>query len=489
MNNFKADFVINFVPAIELHASTPETPSMRKTLYVPVIYCMLFLSAGAQNVLTLKDALNTALSNYESIKAKDNYANAAKESLKQSRRDYLPNLVVSAQQDYGTVNGQNGPLYGYNGLGVASSGLPLSAQNWNAAFGALYLANVNWEFFTFGRIAERVKVFKRTAERDQFDLEQEKFQQQVKVAAAYLNLIAAQQLTRSQQKNLERVMVVKNNSVARARTGLIAGVDTSLANAEVSAAKITLIKTLDNEQEQANRLAVLMGVPPTQFVLDTTFTSKIPASFVSSQPLSEKDHPTLKFYQSRIDLSNEQVEMYRRFYFPSFSMFGVFQERGSGFSAAYTQNQKAYTEDYSTGVNPTRGNYLFGVGVTWNLTSIVRNSAQVSSQRFLAKGMQNEYNLVQQQLKAQSVLSDQKIQNSLAVYNEVPVQVKAASDAYAQKNALYKNGLTTIVDVTQALYALNRAETDRDIAYSNVWQSLLLKAASVGDIRLFTNEF
>jgi hypothetical protein len=56
-----------------------------------------------------------------------------------------------------------------------------------------------------------------------------------------------------------------------------------------------------------------------------------------------------------------------------------------------------------------------------------------------------------------------------------------------QKSVLYKNGLTNIVDVTQALYALNRAETDRDIADNNVWQALLLKAAASGDFGLFVN--
>jgi hypothetical protein len=65
--------------------------------------------------------------------------------------------------------------------------------------------------------------------------------------------------------------------------------------------------------------------------------------------------------------------------------------------------------------------------------------------------------------------------------------VKAASDAYLQKSVLYKNGLTNLVDVTQALYALIRAETDKDIAYSNVWQALLLKAAAAGDFSIFEN--
>jgi len=85
-------------------------------------------------------------------------------------------------------------------------------------------------------------------------------------------------------------------------------------------------------------------------------------------------------------------------------------------------------------------------------------------------------------------LADQRIVNSLQSYREVPVQYKAASDAYLQKTVLYKNGLTNIVDVQQALYALNKAETDLSIAYINVWQALLLKSASSGDFDLFLNQ-
>jgi hypothetical protein len=113
---------------------------------------------------------------------------------------------------------------------------------------------------------------------------------------------------------------------------------------------------------------------------------------------------------------------------------------------------------------------------------------QVTAQEWTSKGLQNEYELVSQQIKTQLALADQKIKYAVDNYHEAPVQMKAASDAYAQKSVLYRNGLTNIVDVTQALYILNRAETDRDISNSNVWQALLLKAAASGDFGLFENE-
>ena len=90
----------------------------------------------------------------------------------------------------------------------------------------------------------------------------------------------------------------------------------------------------------------------------------------------------------------------------------------------------------------------------------------------------DEYELVSQQIKTQLALADQKMKYAIANYHEAPIQMKAASDAYLQKSVLYKNGLTNIVDVTQALYVLNRAETDRDISNNNVWQALLLESSS-----------
>lgn len=462
---------------------------------MPRAIIFLFLFSGSlalrtdAQTLSLKDAVNTALANYGSIKAKSRYVDAAKANLEQSRRDYAPNLVISAQQDYGTVNGQNGPLYGFGGFGVASSGLPLAEQNWNAAFGALYLANFNWDFFTFGRSRERIKIAKTSVAQNESDLVQEQFQHQVRVAAAYLNLLAAQRITYAQQRNLDRAVIFRNTAAARASNGLIPGVDSSQANAEVSNAKISLTKAVDMEQEQANKLAVLLGMPPADFVLDSTFVKQIPASIYKEALSKGEEHPVLKFYQSRINLSNEQTKYFRRLYYPTFTMFGIIQGRGSGFSAGYTQDQTAFTRNYGQGVNPTRGNYLVGIGMNWNLSTILRNSQQVRSQKLITEGMQEEYALADQQLKAQIALAETKIANAMANYSEVGIQVRAASDAYQQKSALYKNGLATVVDVTQTLYALNRAETDRDITYNNVWQALLMKAAATGDLSIFMNEF
>lgn len=461
----------------------------RQSLSYFTFSSLIFFSLGAKaQTLTLKEAVNNALNNYGTIKAKDNYASASKSAIQQAKREYLPNFSLSAQQDYGTINGQNGPQYGFGGLGAASSGPALDHQNWNAAFGALYLANINWDFFTFGRVSARIKIANATYQRDKNDLEQEKFQQEIRVSAAYLNLLAAKRLTRSQQKNLDRAVIFKNTAVIRAKNGLIAGVDSSFANAEVSSARIALTKSRDVEQEQANKLGVLMGLNAVSYEVDTTSITRIPSNLISDTTI-KSSHPVLKFYQNRIDISNQQENYYRRLYYPTFSLFGVTQTRGSGFSSGYLLNQSAYTTSYIDGIKPTRENYLIGIGVTWNISMLLKNHPQVRTQSFISQGLKEEYQMADQQLRAQLLLAEAKLKNALENYKEAPIQVKAASDAYLQKSTLYKNGLTTLVDLTQSLFTLNRAETDRDIAYTNVWQALLLKSAALGNYDIFINEF
>ncbi|MEY8758421.1 TolC family protein [Chryseobacterium tongliaoense] len=458
-------------------------------VFILTLFSLFFINkVNAQEVLSLQAALETAVHNYGTIKAKESYRLSSQESVELAKRQYLPNLNFSVQQDFGTVNGQNGPLYGFGGYGVASSGLPLPEQNWNATFGALYLANVNWEFFSFGKAKQRVKVAESKTQRDSKDLSDEVFQHKIKVAAAYLNVLAAKKLKLSYEKNVARTDTIRRVVEVKERNGLVPGVDLSLAKADYANAMITYTQSKDNEQEQENKLAQLMGIPSQEFVLDSTLLQRIPADLPAETDLSLKNHPILTLYKSRIEVSEQEKQYLKTQYYPSFSMVGIIQTRASGFGNSYAQNQNDFSSSYWDGIHPTRSNYLVGLGISWNFTQTFRLSKEISAQDYISQGLKHEYDLAEQQLKAQMDLSENKWKNSLIVYEQVPIQLKSANDAYIQRSVLYKNGLTDLVDLSQAIYALIRAETDRDIAVSNVWNALLLKAAATGDFTVFESE-
>ncbi|MDR0263929.1 MAG: TolC family protein [Sphingobacterium sp.] len=445
-------------------------------------------SISFAQTLTLRDAVEQGLANYGNIKAKEYYLQSSLQTNEQVKRDFWPNLNIVAQQDYGTVNGQNGPLYGFGGLGVASSGAPLPEQNWNAAFGALYLANVNWDIYTFGRKKERIELAKSDTKRLQADLGQEQFQHKVKIAAAYLNLLASQRLEKNQQMNLDRALVFLNIAATKVKNGILPGVDSTLASAEVSRAKISLNQARENVKEQNNKLTVLMGIPAKDLQIDTVLVQKTP---VQLTPLSSNliaSNPILQFYKSKIDLGEQQLRLSGKEYLPTVTAFGVFQTRGSGFKSEYTSDLQAYTSNYWQGIRPNRQNYLLGLGINWNLTSLARINKKISAQRYTNEALREEYQTAEAQLTAQLDAADVKIQLARKSDVEAPRQVSAAQQAYNQKMTMYKNGLATLVDVTQTLYTLNRAETDREIVHINLWQSLLLKAAAAGDFDIFNKE-
>lgn len=456
--------------------------------------CMLtFFSFGfiyysfSQPILTLRDAIDLAVKNYPSIKAKSAFAQASQNMVAESKREYLPNVNFSAQNFYGTINAQYGPSYGFGGLAASSSGPVFVNSNSNAAFGSLYLANINWDFFSFGKAKEKNKVAQSIADRDIKDYDQEIFQHKVRVASSYLNLVAAHQLTYSYEKNLARTDSVRQLVIRRALSGLVAGVDSSQANAEYSSAKILLTRSLDNEEQQKHDLGLLLGTDTAAFEIDTSFVAQLP-QLQNDYNYDSASHPILQYFKSRIMASNEQVKYLKTQYWPSFSLVGVIQDRGSGFGEGYASNPNDFTHSYWDGIKPTRGNYLLGIGITWNITQPFRLSKVVASQKWQSEGLKQEYDLAGDQIKTQIKISGDKIANALSIYNEAPAQVKAASDEYNQQSVLYKNGLTNMVNVTQASYDLIRAETDRDIAYNNVWQALLLKAAALGNFDIFGSQ-
>lgn len=466
----------------------------RTSVSYALLHLVIIIAAGTcaqaqqpEVQLSLPNAVEQGVEGFDRIRAKQNYYQASVALSRNARNEYLPNVIASAQQGYGTVNGQFGPAAAIGVLGLASAGPPFGTESWNAAFGGLYIINTNWEVFSFGRLKSRIALADAQMRQDSADLLQEQFQHRVRVAAAYLNLLVAQRFVKNAQSNLSRAEVVRQNVRARVLSGLNPGVDSSLANADASRARITLVDMQNNVLQSSHDLAVLINTTVSSFALDTTFLDKIPVEFETNASIA--DNPQSKFYAARINQAQRAATVARRSILPGVTLFGIYQARGSGFDFNYTpQFPERYTQSYTEGVSPDRHNYVAGFSIFWNLLSPLRVKQQARAQEFVAEGFRNEYNLVNSQLENQLQVSDQRIANSLRSAREVPQQYQAASDAYLQKSVLYKNGLANLPDLQLAMYALNRAELDRSVAFINVWQALLLKAAATGDFELFINQ-
>jgi outer membrane protein TolC len=459
--------------------------------YISLLFllcCFLGNSSTFSQVpfLKLSDAIQLGLENYNSIKAKKNYLKASESLVINAQKQFLPDVTAAIQNNYGTANGQFGSLYPYRGVGMAAAGPSSASQNWNTAFGALYASNVNWDVYTFGRLKASVDVAHSQVSRDSLDLQQEKFNHAIKITAAYFNLLAAQKFVEISKQNYKRVAALREVIKARTTNGLNAGVDSSIANAEVSNAKLGEIEAQNIELQATNQLATLLNTPTKHFQLDTLYFSKIPEQLGST--LAIENNPTLLFVKSRINIAENTQKLLSRNKLPVISVFGSFQSKASGFDYDYSPTNNHVDKNYFSGIAPSRSNFIIGAGMFWNFMSPTKINHQIKAQQFISEGLKSEYDLMENQLKSQMILADQRIENALLTYKESPIQLDAARIVYEQKAVLYKNGLSNIIDLTQALFVLNRAETNISVAYANVWQALVLKAASNGDIDLLIKQ-
>lgn len=470
------------------------TKTLCKAIAATLASCAMLnaLPAGAQSYLTLRQAIEKGVDNYQSIAAGRNYAAASRETAKNVKTNqYLPTLIAGIQADYGTVNSIYGATTGLganNVLTANAAGPSAAKQNWNAAFGSLYLASVNWDAFTFGRRQTTIKSANAAVRSDSAALQQQIFVHSIRIAGAYFNLLTAERLYKDAQDNLQMAIWVQTTVRARALSGMSAGVDSSMANAAVANARILASTALDAAQGHQNELNQYFNEQSATYILDTSFLATIPLALGMDQK-DVSSNPQLQYYGLRTDQSRLRIDSIRKSIMPAISLFGIFQSRGSGFKNSYNPaDGSGYSSSIGDGFNPVRNNYLGGLSFSWNLANPWKIKHQMLAQELYTNAYQNEYELLNNQLSNQLTLANQRIENALQRYREVPIELKAAQEAFTQKSVMYKNGLANIVDLQQAQYQLFRAHTDVSVAYANVWEALLLKVASNGNLALLTDQ-
>jgi outer membrane protein TolC len=453
-----------------------------------ILFCHMPVVAQNQDkILSMTDALQIASANYM-IQSKINYTRSSAEAIQAAKKIALPDFVLAAQTAYGTLNGVNGLGSGLPGITTISASTN-AAQNMNASYGALYNLNINMNVFSFGLQRAFVNATRGQYEQDRADLQQTKFDVETTVIGLYLNLLTAQRVRMVMQDNVDRISRLRDIILARTMNGLNPGVDSSIANAELSTARMSLIDAENFEQTQASQLSIEMGVKQSFYNLDTGFVTTLPKNIPAQNEVNLQLHPVLRYLDSRVINSDLTAAYIQKTALPRFSFFAVGQERGSGFGSNFTSDPKDYSDNFLTGVDPVRANYLLGIGVTWNVTDLTRVKSKVLGQRFISAAYKEDYNQAVIKYTDQLHFASQQISNALSKYREVPIQLKSAEDAYNQKKALYENGLTNIVDVTQTLFFLNQSEAASNVACTAVWQALLYKAIAVGDSSLFLLQF
>lgn len=456
----------------------------RKVLaYSAAILCVS-AQAGAQSI-SLTDALETAVRNYPAVKASQAAAYAAKEEREAAANLYIPRLALQHQYTYGTSNNVVGAFYPNGGTVLSPSGGVRPENIYEGTFGSYTSGLLEWDFINFGKISSETKAAQANADAAQAALENEIFQHQVRVADAYLQLLIVEKLAGVQRKNVERALQFKLSIDAAVLSGLRPAVDSSLAKTEYLKAQLLLIDSERLVESQSNRLGQLLGAAPGGGVLKADsmrFFTALPEFAEPEAPANA--HPLLSVFEAQIEAANNRGQAIKRSYLPSISLTAAGWARGSGISNV----DESYRTDFNSGASYQVYNYMFGLSTRWTITDFSRINNRYQAQRYLATRQTEIYN--EQALELERQKQDARIQYQYmkAQADFAPLQLEAARTAYSQTQARYESGLTDLPTYMQSLVALTRAESELAITYSNTWRSLLLLAASTGDLNLFLDQ-
>lgn len=397
------------------------------------------------------------------------------------RDNWLPNLKLNYQADIGTSNNVTGPYFGFGMIPSSSGGI--HNTNVTTAVGDnLGIAALDWEIYNFGKYSAENKVANSDITVEQNQFARSKYQLQAYTISNYLQLLRLQDFLDIQYRNIQRNQQIRSSIESLAKSGVRAGVDTSIAEAELSKARLNYIE-LKNQQKQLQlRISAISGLPYQSIIPDTTVEQNLlnqPNAYLFVP--DSANHPLVNFYKAVYQNSLQREDLVKKLYNPKISLEAAAWGRGSSINGSGQYN------DISTGYGFQRGNYLVGLGISYNLFDLRRRQLKLRTQQASTNYAMKELQEQQQLLAVSASQADVEMQTALERLKEIPKQLKAANDGYRQKLSLYKSGLTDIIELNAALNILYRAETDYMQAKYEYANALFQKAITENQVNAVLN--
>ncbi|WP_336515929.1 TolC family protein [Pollutibacter soli] len=393
----------------------------------------------------------------------------------------LPSLKMNLQMNLGTNNNMPGGFFS-NGI-VPGNSRVRESGNSGTALGDLGVIAFDWPVYNFGGYQSELKVAHSDVAVERARYVQNRYDLQAFVTEGYLQLIRLNQLLNIQSRNIERNSQIRRSIQALAASGIIAGVDTSIAEAQLSKARLEFLELTNQVKQVQISLSALSGIDPDDIIPDSLLVDQL-TEFYSQSGLQATDsitHPAVELYRTIYRNSIDRESMVKKSYLPTVALQSAVWGRGSSISPA-DEFRPLYT-----GFGFERGNYLVGIGITYNLFDEKRKRYELNTQRaftaFTVKQIAEQQNLVELNIRQ----SDAELTIARDRLAEIPHQLEAAEAAYRQKFSLYRNGLTNIVELNAALYMLYNAETDQINVGYGYWVAILKKIFNENRLDEFFN--
>lgn len=442
----------------------------------------LAITVHAQQRVTLKYLLNKVDQNAPALITDSASIAIKKAQANETRNNWLPSLKLNYQADVGTNNNTAGPYFGFGIIPSNSRGVR-TESNTNTVLTNLGIAALDWEIYNFGAYAAQNKVAGSDITVEQNQFQQSKYQLQAYTIGNYLQLLRLQDYLTIQSRNIKRNQQIRRSIQSLAKSGIRPGVDTSIAEAELSKARLTYIE-LNNQLKQTQlQLAAISGLPYQSIMPDTLVETRLIMQTNTPELIGADttNHPIINYYRSVVQNSLQKEDLVKKQYNPKVLLEAAAWARGSSVDANDNFNS------LSSGWGFSRNNYLVGIGISYNLFDLRHRQLKLRTQKTATDYALKKLDEQKKLLALGVNQADEELNTAKQRLAEIPNQLKAANAGYRQKLSLYKSGLTDIIELNAALNILYRAETDYAHARFAYTSAIFQKAVTGNQVSFILN--
>lgn len=161
---------------------------------------------------------------------------------------------------------------------------------------------------------------------------------------AYYNLLYAYEMKRVAQDTIDKYQLFYNQAKAFYTTGMNPKVDVTIAETNLSNAKLKLIQASNAVNLAIAKLNEVMGVPYIEKyeVKDRLQFKPINIDFEKAIDIARDSRPELKVAELKVEESHQTVNLAKKSYFPTLSVEGQYQRGGKSWNSNYGFNVGAY---------------------------------------------------------------------------------------------------------------------------------------------------
>ena len=430
--------------------------AIKRKQLLTMVSCICFVSFAQAQAISLQSLLERLSSYSEALKSGKSQIQARQAEVKSVAYDRLPNLNTMYQASVGSDNNVQGP---YLGMGVIPSvtGGSRSYSNINPLAGNTALAGVDWEAVNFGRYKAQTDIAKAELLTQNSLFAKSQYDLNGIAEAYYIELLRQYELELINQDNVSRLQELLTSINGLVVNGIRPGVDSSIASAELSKSLVSLYDAQKGLAQTQAQLSALTGISAPAILADTVSEYKIistGATYAFSAVIDTAHHPDILLYSSLYDQSRARLQLDKKRFYPKIFLDADAWTRGSSLSSTDQFNS------LDQGLVPQRFDYFVGLTLTYDIMNIVRKKLSTNVTKYEAEA--SAHDLEQAKIDINNSLQQSLIETDYQRkrLSETAHQLASASTAYNQQANLYRNGLSSIIELDVALSYYIQARKD-----------------------------